>query len=279
MKSNLTLIFISISTFPLNFTVNGLICTLLPFQNTDAKLNLHPYNSVFWTTAVEFQFYLIFPFLHRMLIERGPAKFLFVLGFTMLARLSATLSGGNARDLSCWTILGRLDQFVLGMIAATVVKHFTLQNLRLRWALPFGGMGLLGALFFFNRHGGLSVIASWKIVWPPIEGFLWATIIIGYVSCLHNTCNVFWRLMASIGTISYSIYLTHLIVITLVVKYSLFFVSFNNICFAAFLSTLIIILPVTIIVSFLTYYIIEKPFLELRIRYMEPLNNECSNTP
>lgn len=267
----MTMTFIGISVFPEKFTISGFICTLLPFQNTDVSLHLGSYTGMFWTIAVEFQFYLIFPFLNWMLIEKGPVVLLRILCLTMIARLSALLHGGNPREFSYWSIIGRLDQFVIGMMVAVVVKKYTIENRRLRWCLLVGGLGLLLALFGFNRLGGWLIVTPWKIIWPPIEGLLWGATIAGYLSLLHEKENLFFRLIASIGTISYSIYLIHYVVVNLVVDHSLFFVFSYNLYLGPFLSTLIIVLPTTISISFLTYHVVEKPFLELRQSYLEPL--------
>jgi peptidoglycan/LPS O-acetylase OafA/YrhL len=257
--------------FPERFTLGAFFCTVLPFQNTAVALQLGSYTGMFWTIAVEFQFYLIFPFLNWILTEKGLVMFLPILSLTMIARISAVLHGGNPRELSYWTILGRLDQFVIGMMFAVMVKHFTIEDQRLRWGVPVGSIGLLLALFVFNRLGGWIIVSPWKIIWPPIEGLLWGSIITGYLSLLHGTENVFSRLMASIGTISYSMYLTHYVIVTLVVNHSLFFALPYEPYLGPLLSALFIILPTTIMVSFLCYHVIEKPFLELRQSYLEPI--------
>jgi peptidoglycan/LPS O-acetylase OafA/YrhL len=266
----MTMTVIGISVFPERFTISAFFCTVLPFQNTAVSLQLDSYTRMFWTIAVELQFYLIFPFLNGILTEKGLAMLLPVLAFTMTARIGAVLHSGNPREFSYWTILGRLDQFVIGMMFAAMVKHFTIENRRLRWGVPVGSIGLLLAIFIFNRLGGWPIVSPWKIIWPPIEGLLWGLIIVGYVSLLHGKKNLFSRLIASIGNISYSIYLTHYIILTLAVDHSLFFAWSYNLYLGQLLSTLIVILPTTIIVSFLCYHVIEKPFLELRQSYLEP---------
>ena len=267
----MTMTMIGISVFPQNFTINGLICTLLPFQNTPMALQLGSYSNMFWTIAVEFQLYLIFPFLHRILIEKGSVIFLPIFALTNTTRLSAVFHGGNPRDFSYWTILGRLDQFMIGMMIAVVLKHHTIENRRLRWGVPMGGAGLLVALFIFNRLGGWFIVARWKIIWPSIEGLLWGVFIAGYLALMHGKQHSILRLFEGIGTISYSIYLTHCVVVTLVVDHSLFFVLSYNEYLGPLLSTTIIVLPVTIIVSLLCYHIVEKPFLTLRQPYLEPI--------
>ena len=170
----ITMTIIGISVFPEKFTIDGLICTVLPLQNTPTALRLGSYSSLFWTIAVEFQFYLLFPFLPQW---------------------------NTDREGTC--------------------------------------------------YGGVFIA--------------------GYLSFMHGKENFVLRLFAAIGTISYSIYLTHIIVISSVINHSLFFVFPYGDYSGPLLSSLILVLPVTMIVSCLCYHVVEKPFLTLRRSYLEKM--------
>jgi peptidoglycan/LPS O-acetylase OafA/YrhL len=69
-------------------------------------------------------------------------------------------------------------------------------------------------------------------------------------------------------------YLTHLIVIILIVRHAIFYITPNIPSLAIFIYTLIVVLPLTIIVSSASYYVVEKPFLNLRVQYLKPKNSE-----
>ena len=268
----MTITFVGISMFPEKFTITGFICTVLPFQNTSLALQLGSFTFIFWTIAVEFQFYLIFPLLHKLLVDKGLFTVLPMLFLTMIIRVGGVLHGANPRDFSYWTIIGRLDQFIIGMMFAIVVKKCSIENHGLRWGGLIGGLALLLALFTFNRLGGWPVVSPWKIIWPPIEGLLWGATIVGYISFMHEKDNFVLRLIGNLGTISYSIYLLHQVISTLLIDKSIFFASLNNLYLNCFLSTIFIMLPATVIISSLTYHIIEKPFLELRQSYLQPVH-------
>jgi peptidoglycan/LPS O-acetylase OafA/YrhL len=66
-----------------------------------------------WAVAVEFQFYLIFPFLLGFL-NKSPLKVICgVIACALIFRLMSVALGASARDLSYWHIIGRIDQFLL----------------------------------------------------------------------------------------------------------------------------------------------------------------------
>jgi peptidoglycan/LPS O-acetylase OafA/YrhL len=270
----MTITIIGISAYPEKFKMSGFICILLPFQNTNEALQLGNYTTIFWTIGVECQFYLIFPILHQMLVERGFVVLLFALAFTITARLSALLQGGNPLQCCYFSILGRMDQFVIGMMVAVVVRNFSVEDRRLRWGVPIGGAGLLAGLFAINHLHNYVVLSPWMFIWSPIEALLWGIFIAGYLAFLYGTENIYTRSVAKIGTISYSMYLTHMVVISIFIQHSFTFVLPYSRYLGPLLSVLIIILPATIIISSLCYHVIEKPFLELRQLYLEPITIE-----
>ena len=274
--------FIGTSMFPEKFTITGFICTVLPFQNTPMKLQLGYFTAIFWTIAVEFQFYLIFPFLHKLLVDKGLFTVLPMLFLTMIIRVGGVLHGANPRDFSYWTIIGRLDQFIIGMMFAIVMKNCSIESRRLRWGGLIGGLGLLLALFIFNRLGGWPVVSPWKIIWPPIEGLLWGATIVGYISFMHEKDNFVLRLIGNLGTISYSIFLAHQDMVYVMIDRSFYLIWFKNVDLNCLFATIVPILPTTISICCLAYYLVEKPFLELRKSYIEPVtikNTELNEIP
>ncbi|CAF1158029.1 unnamed protein product [Adineta ricciae] len=264
----ITMMMIGISVYPWRFSIEKLFGTLLPFQNiNNSSLRLGEYTIVFWTIAVEFQFYLIFPYLNQFLYKKGLMRFSLMFVLTFIIRISAVVEGANSRDISYWTILGRLDQFMCGMVAAYLLKNFNIQNRMLVRLLPAGLIGIIISITIFHRMGGWNEIASWKIIWPIIEGSLWATFLIGYLTFFHQKDNIVLRFIANIGTISYSMYLIHHFVAFHIAKRSLVISLFKDLFLNAFFTSLILTLPLTMLISTLTYYLIEKPFLGMRKSY------------
>jgi hypothetical protein len=129
------------------------ITTLLPVNASGGVDS--PFTSMFWAVALEFQCYLIFPLLIAFSNKHGSRFLLQVIAVALLLRLLAILAdGANARDISYWTVIGRIDQFCIGIIAARLYVERNLNTLSARWFLPTAIVAAL-VLWEFNRLGGL----------------------------------------------------------------------------------------------------------------------------
>jgi peptidoglycan/LPS O-acetylase OafA/YrhL len=119
--------------------------------------------------------------------------------------------------------------------------------------------------FIFNAISGATSNHVIWIFWPTLEALSWALFLISYLNIAHQL-NIFIKdLFNYLGRISYSIYLIHFIIISYFIEYNLLFKFFNiNPILNAILNTLIFVIPVTILVSSLTYKLIELPFLNLK---------------
>ena len=272
----ITLIMIGVSAFGERLSVAQVLGTLLPVQNLRGLTPTTPlgiYNAVFWTISVECQFYLIFPFLYRQLLARGIQGLLPLMAFLLLARWSAVLLGANPQVISYFTIIGRLDQFLIGMFAATLALRLTFSSALLRRALPVGIAGLWVALYFFNQAGGFPSTASWRILWPTIEAALWALIILGYLATFQGRNGLVSQAVAGVGTVSYSMYLIHGAVINIMTGRGFIFEVPGGRFMSDLVSGLTCVFPVVVLVSTLSYHAIEKPFLGLRRKYLDPASN------
>ena len=74
-----------------------------------------------WTVAVEFQFYLLFPFIFAAYRAHGTSRLALLILLVIATRL---LLAGNSSDPDFhltlyFTLIGHLDQFLLGMLLAT----------------------------------------------------------------------------------------------------------------------------------------------------------------
>ena len=125
---SLTIAVVGLYAFPAAFTLSGMLQHAALMSNLPGATAMGPFSQMFWTIAVEFQFYLICPFLILFIRNRGIRYGAALIGVAMLFRLAAVLNGANARDLSYWTIVGRIDQFVLGILLGL---HFDPNSLRL----------------------------------------------------------------------------------------------------------------------------------------------------
>lgn len=253
--------------FPQSFKFEGFWQHVLLQSNLPGANPMGPFALMFWTIAVEFQFYLLFPFLLRFLRTRG---WTYVVGAIVLAlgtRVVAVLHGANPRDLSYWTIVGRFDQFLLGMALGLWYRPGFLRGWRWAPAGLLSAGAVIGAIYAFHRAGGWPAVAMWKVAWPTAEGLLWTAFIAAYLEASAHIRPMMSRPLAALGTLSFSIYLTHRIVIDGMSKTGwLLTVGIVPAPWNSILN-LLIALPVILVISALTYHVVEKPFLDLRGSY------------
>jgi peptidoglycan/LPS O-acetylase OafA/YrhL len=255
---------------PEQFSLGGLLQTLFGLANLPTALDVSPYSSMWWTVAVEWHFYVLFPWLLVFLKRRWAQGVVGLIGALLLLRWAMILTGSSPRNLSYLTIVGRLDQFLLGMLAAHLLATRPLSR-RQSAVLTAGGLAAtVVTLYVFNRAGSWLSDASWKIVWPTVEGLLWMVTLLGYLQLASRATGLWSRALCGVGTISYSIYLTHFVVLTLMIRQGWVIRAGDDTFSGALLTTLFLVLPITLAVSALTYTCIERPFLSMRGRYYGP---------
>jgi len=265
----IVLLFYAIHSYP-QATLTTFIVSLLPTANIPAAGAVNgSFGAMFWAVSIEVQCYLIFPFLIAFSNEKG-SRFLF--GVVLLAFLFCCIAvlatGVDPQPLNYSTIGGRVGQFCLGMVAARFYM-LRLGQARLNPAwLGAAALLIIFALFLYNRAGGWPSHAYWKLAWPPVEGAMWAFFIVCYVSTHGLIRGWLSRLLARIGEISYSIYLVHFAILAIIARFALYVRITGNGYFDALFTTLFIAAPPTIALSFLTYRLIEEPFLKRRPKYI-----------
>src|SRR4051794_14307498 len=227
--------------------------------------SVYPFTNLFWTIAPEFQFYLLFPAILALVHRSGPTVLAILIGGALLLRMLLVANGAPAQDLSYWTIFGRIDQFLIGTAAA--IAYTRLAGRRLEVLCLVVAVVMPFVLFGFNRAGGTADQAAWKVLWPTIEGVLWAGFVIGYMQLGQRLPVWASRALASVGEVSFSMYLLHVTIIAAVMKLGplTFGLAPTG---AAALNALVLVLPATVAVSWITFRLIERPFLKLRVRYL-----------
>ncbi|MNW33492.1 O-acetyltransferase OatA [compost metagenome] len=251
-----------------NYNFLSMLQSVFLFSSLPGSLNIGSFSAMFWSISVEFMFYLIFPFLLTIFQRHGTGKLLQILLIMIIFKIIAFLLGANIRDVSYWTIVGRLDQFILGMIAAKIFIKCDLNKIKWVFILASSFIAIVLMHFILNKLGGWPVVAFWKVFWPSIEGSVWSIFLISYVKLFRENKNFLQRALSKIGEMSFSIYLIHYIVLVIIRDHGWFF-NFVNLSPLknSLISSIIIIMPIVFIISVLTYNNIEKPFLQLRKRY------------
>jgi peptidoglycan/LPS O-acetylase OafA/YrhL len=237
-----------------------------------------------WTIVVEFQFYLLFPVLHKVIEKDGGIfNILGLILLMILIRAALFVNTTGFRDFAYYTIFGRLDQFLMGMIAAklytsgrsaTFFQTPGYEKIRILLLLLITTTLLI---FFnaYNKAGGYMgsesthLKSAFWIIFNDIEAVFYSFIIVFYLSIhKYNLIKPVEGVLARFGEFSYSMYWIHAPVIKALFVTLHRFSFFNLDSFRPmFLSCLLIIVPAVIFASALSYYFFEKPFLQFRQNY------------
>ena len=249
---------------------------LMPFRSETVPLS--PYFVQLWTIWVEFQFYLIFPFLLAFSRRHGSRYLWAWLGLLVLVRALVFAASGSVRFVAYETIFGRLDQFIIGMLLARLWQARATQaggavapSLSPLW-LALAGLAVLLGLHAFSRKVGFSELASpFWIIWPALEAALWAGFVWAYLctrwpgpQALRQGVD---RALAALGAVSFSTYVLHNLVIA-AYKAHLPPLATGAGPVADALATGALLLPVVLALAAVTYQLIERPFLALRGSYL-----------
>jgi peptidoglycan/LPS O-acetylase OafA/YrhL len=129
---------------------------------------------------------------------------------------------------------------------------------------------IVAALTVFNHVQGFVAQRTWRLAWIDVEGGLWALVILTYVATCRST-NLLSRATAKVGELSFSIYLLHPLVIALIIRRDWWvWLPSRSPVDNAFLTTVLVLLPLLLICSTATYYGVEQPFLRMRMKYLRP---------
>lgn len=262
----ITTIFIAIAASSESFVLETFLSTVLPLA--DYQRLTGAFVAMSWAVAVEFQFYLIFPFLLSF-VNRSPARTICgLIACALLFRILAVDLGASARDISYRHITGRIDQFLLGMGSAVLLRRADIRAGLLKVNLVVGIVLVFSLLFAFHRLGGWHAETFWKVLWPTVEGFSYSLLIIGYVGTRDVLPSAASRALTWVGERSFSIYLLHFPIVEIVLRHKIFIRATGNDVLDGLATAVVVVLPTVLAVATLTYGVIEKPFLALRVRYL-----------
>lgn len=248
-------------------------------------------DSSLWAIAAEFQFYLLFPFLLLFFRRYGYKYLIGVILLASIARFLVYFFMGSVWNVAYMTIFGRIDQFIIGMI-------FGLSFDRIKTKLKHPVV-LVSSLLFVGAYIGYVHTYSlsskegyhWTFL-PGLEALVWAFFIATYNASSFNFKGKIARIFAFGGTLSFSLYVMHPFILRLGPWFASLICTphnrypflaslaagLHNYCFlSSILFGLAVVFPLTFLISILTYFLIEKPFLELREVYTHPSRAALEN--
>jgi peptidoglycan/LPS O-acetylase OafA/YrhL len=217
-----------------------------------------------WSITVEIHFYLLLWIIISLKRRWLPSLFCFlVLG--LCARVLIYEAGGDVEYYAYWTIIGRIDQFVLGIAAWEFRSLLRGRHL----CMGVATVAFFGFYQWFVSLGGFYGTQGTHTVWifiPTIEAAFFS-LLVAYYDAFAFSRAWYWRLIEAIGAASFSIYLLHNFVVFVLAQIaSRYFPAMATweIAEAVALSVFAVIVPI----GWLSYRYVELPFLQFRRRYV-----------
>ncbi|MDI3405003.1 acyltransferase family protein [Streptomyces cavernicola] len=265
----LVLIVMGVGAYRADADLLSVVQSLVGLGNLSGALHLGSVSHMWWAIAVELQFYLLFPLLSRILTRRGPLALIQLTAAVAVIRALVWFSGGgkiSAQDLVYYSLAGRIDQFLFGMLAAWLFVHHRERFRSPAKVLVASALALV-TIWAFNRSHAYAEGRTVRLVWVDVEGFVWALLVLTYVATVTSTCLVS-RAVAKFGEMSFSVYLLHFLVITVFLARNRWIEPTGNPVWDAFLTTVLGVLPVSLAIAVVTFHGIERPFLRWRRAYL-----------
>lgn len=240
---------------------------------------------VAWSLTVELIFYIVMPIMCAVvwaLLPRGglmpalvPPIGMLVLGVATKT-LSAPVFAGMSRDEALvaewggtWSaVLARsfpmhADLFAFGMAAAVLLAWFRekpdVHTDRWRW----------GALAMAALAMATTRVIEWGILEPSVVAFVCGAVLL-FIATPSATGGpgvaaraLDWAPARYAGLVSYSMYLWHMSVIWLAVRFGVYVPGDSA---AGFCANVAIVLAGTLVLSTVTYFFVERPALRLKSR-------------
>ncbi|MWA08544.1 acyltransferase family protein [Streptomyces sp. BA2] len=265
----IALIILGIGAHKQGADLSAVLQSLVGLGNLPGSLDLGAVSSMWWAIAVELQFYLLFPLFSRLLTKRGPvALFKLLAAIAVIRALVWASANGtiSVNSMLYYSLAGRIDQFLLGMVAAWFFVHHRerFQGL-LKVAVPTALA--TGAIWAFNQTHAFHERQATRLLWVDVEGALWALVVLTYVATISST-GIVSRGIAKVGEMSFSVYLLHYMVITAIVSRRWWFELTGRPVVDAFITAAVAVLPITLATAVVTFHGIERPFLRWRRAYL-----------
>ena len=260
-------------TAAINLLVGGVPGLLFYLRNTAAGFVIPfprpPYDNGIWSIIIEVHFYIALPLL-LVGARRWKLALLICVAATLAFRASLFAAGADAQLLGYWTIIGRLDQFVLGIFAYQY-RHL----LRGRhWQV--GVIAIVFCLFLLLVRQQRRLLRDRCRDRPRVglgrpadfEAMAYATLISYYDGSYSPRADGISGLIAKAGAYSYSIYLLHFVIVFAAADFvNRHVMQISNFYVACLWSLLCFCLMVPI--GRLSYVCIEEPFLRRRRSYLK----------
>lgn len=222
-----------------------------------------------WSITVEFHFYLMLP-LFLWMLRKSRLWPLSILVAALALRGLLYQEKGEIQSLAYWTIIGRIDQFALGMLVYQFRSYIAHRHV-LALVVLLAFMAFYG---YFDAQGGFYLNPSYPspnplwITLPAIEGIAYSLLIAWYDNSFRHSTSGLSKWIGRMGEYSYSAYLLHFFVVFDAARFvDERIMDISNFYPACLWSG--IFFAVMMVPGYLSFRFVEAPFLKLRKTYVK----------
>ena len=233
------------------------------------------YNGIYWSLAVEEKFYIILPVVIFFLYSRRkkensnclPAA-LGALALVGIALRFMTFEPGKefwSSYLAPFHL--RFDNLLVGVLAAFLFIGFR-GRFSIVWklALALVAAACLGLSFVYGGFGTGYFNVCWQFT---LTGVGFAALILSLVSVEAGKYLPFKKVFSALSKYSYTMYLYHLLILSLTHKWLKALLTRPGTDTAGFLFVFVLYFAFVMVSSFVIYNLVDRPFMNWRRRLLE----------
>jgi exopolysaccharide production protein ExoZ len=227
-----------------------------------------------WTLSYEIYFYLIFSLLLLVVPERIAPAVLALWGASIV--VLALFFPVPAAPILSLMVNPAILEFLAGCLIYRLYRRRTLH--------PRAGIGLMATAFVwlvliaawtsYAHHSNQNWVEQSRWLRPALYGSFSSILLLGLMELERTDLIRFGRPLALIGDWSYSIYLSHIILIELVGRIMVHFAA--HLPFAMLIVDAVA-LPLVLLVGFLSFTLLERPLIS--VLYKKPAKTLVPATP
>jgi len=275
------LFFVLLITLAMGYSwhVGQLIATLTYTQSLERTLHFDVTTaswvniSLFWTLAIEEQFYAVWPFAVYWLRSRRAISIAACcgIGASLLTRIVVNKLGlwhDHPYILYSWTP-SQLDGLFFGALLAMIVRS-PFRAALLRWATPAAIVGIATLLIAMVRFPGLQMSHSLD-VWAPLWLAAIFTATIGWALKPGSLANHLFSnaILRFFGRYSYGLYVFHFTIYSVLLPMRFWLDRQTGSRVLGLLSTSSLVFVLSVLAALLSYHFYERKFLKLKDRFSD----------
>lgn len=247
-------------------------------SNYIGKVDVHFYLGHFWSLAVEMQFYIFWPLVVYCLDNKTITRIILVALCLSLIFRFILVDAGAAWEVTFSWLPFRMDGLLIGSLVAVVFcsgKKISYHYLIIIWSLLIGLGVIIFVIMWYHyasaifKHPENEIIFVLRVFLPLIFSMFYGLLL--YISLQNNWLSniLSTSFLGLISKYSYGIYVIHFMLVpvfmnTIPIHVLQNYVGTKDLAIYCYF---MITSSISFLIAVISFHVIEKPFLDLKIRY------------